>query len=125
MDWKQNETLLPPPAEEGSLFARIRKGYDCGDAVLDHVPLATLRQVAFKGNAHLLPQLQDSTPEWVDWEKIRKAQQFHRSHYYYFLVGLTMSLLNGFTIARFSEVLVIAGYTSSLAMTYRRFQSTK
>ena len=68
--------------------------------------------------------VQNPEPEWVDWDSVRRGQ----AHWCRLLgptfVALNAALLQGFTIARFAEVLVIAGYTASRTATWNRFRNT-
>lgn len=63
-------------------------------------------------------------PCWVDWASVRRGQAIWRGLLGPTFVALNAALLQGFTIARFAEVLVLAGYTSSLAATWNRFRNT-
>jgi len=63
-------------------------------------------------------------PDWVDWESVRRGQ----AHWCRLLgptfLALNAALLQGFSIARFAEVLVLAGYTASATATWNRFRNT-
>jgi hypothetical protein len=52
---------------------------------------------------------QRAEPEWVDWASVRRGQEHWKRLLGPTFVALNAALLQGFTIARFAEVLVIAG----------------
>mgnify|MGYP003887515289 CR=1 FL=1 len=63
-------------------------------------------------------------PEWVNWDSIGRGQAHWMRLIGPSFVALNAALLQGFTIARFSEVLVLAGYTQSAMATWCRFRNT-
>ena len=63
-------------------------------------------------------------PDWVDWASVRRGQAHWQRLLGPTFVALNAALLQGFTIARFADVLVLAGYTKSLTATWTRFRNT-
>jgi len=67
----------------------------------------------------------DDIPPWVDLEKVRRGQRIYINHYPFFISSLMLLLLQGFVVGRFSEVLVLAGYSKTPRATFERFKQTE
>merc|ERR1719486_1540665 len=67
---------------------------------------------------------QSPEPAWVDWDLVRHGQELWNQQLGRVFVALTAALLQGFTIARFAEVLNYAGYAQSPLASMSRYQST-
>src|SRR3989338_3697607 len=65
-------------------------------------------------------------PEWAlqQRESIERGQQLFLQNIDSFLTALIRVLLNGFVIARFSEVLILSGYAHSPRISFLRFRAT-
>jgi len=66
----------------------------------------------------------ETIPDWCDKETVKRGQRLHLNYFYSFLVGLTTALLHGFVIRRFSEVLVLSGYSQNPKVAHQRFRQT-
>jgi hypothetical protein len=66
-----------------------------------------------------LPQRPE--PEWVDWAKVERGQAAWASRLGGTFTALGISLLLGFSIARFSEVLSRSGYSSGITLAQNRY----
>lgn len=66
----------------------------------------------------------DAVPAWVDREKIEKGQQVYKRCYMMYSLILFSSLVNGFLLARFAEVLAMSGYATDPRQARRRFGDT-
>ena len=63
-------------------------------------------------------------PEWVDWDSCERGQKVWMQRLGQFNVGLTLALLQGFSIARFAIVLQTSGYAQSGETSYDRYRET-
>eukprot|EP00756_Hemistasia_phaeocysticola_P006109 Hpha_TRINITY_DN13685_c0_g1::TRINITY_DN13685_c0_g1_i2::g.122500::m.122500 len=117
--WDQRETLRPAPFT-GPL-AKLLDGLDEADPLYDVLPEETLL-----GAVHGTSNLPDSPdPEWVDWEVVARGQKlWNTKHLSPAVLALGGALLQGFSIARFSEVLEGTGYNVNPHTTFERFQMT-
>eukprot|EP00924_Labyrinthula_sp_SR-Ha-C_P005091 augustus_masked-scaffold_1-processed-gene-20.15-mRNA-1 protein AED:1.00 eAED:1.00 QI:0/0/0/0/1/1/2/0/354 len=121
--WDQRTSLRPPPYK-GPL-AKYLPGISNGDKVLSGVPLYSLQGHSNNPSKFKVPhylQLQD--PDWVNWEQIERGQVLWKKHAYRAFTSLCIALLSGFSIARFGEVLLRAGYAQSPATAFFRYNAT-
>jgi len=122
--WDQRRTLRPPPYQ--GAMARLLDGLEIGDDVVDHLPdevvSPCVRHRHASSTMQFLEQLPE--PEWVDWALVRRGQELWREHLGRAFLALTAALLQGFTIARFAEVLHHAGYAQSPLTSCSRYSAT-
>eukprot|EP01065_Artemidia_motanka_P027284 TRINITY_DN32505_c0_g1_i1.p1 TRINITY_DN32505_c0_g1~~TRINITY_DN32505_c0_g1_i1.p1 ORF type:complete len:432 (+),score=149.55 TRINITY_DN32505_c0_g1_i1:67-1296(+) len=117
--WDQRETLRPPPFQ-GPL-KRLLAGLETADPEFDELPFETLARGVH--DPSVLPDRPD--PEWADWEQVRRGQElWGGKHLSAAFLALAGALQQGFSIARFSEVLKDTGYNSSPHTTFDRFLMT-
>jgi len=131
--FKQDETLLPIPAVKENSESELYKlvtGVHLGDSVFDQMPASEIARVACGEDLRTSsPRIWSynealEVPSWVERSKVERAQALIQQYYFAFNVSLTMELLMGFSIGRFAEVLVLAGYTRSDKTTFDRFKHT-
>lgn len=115
--WSQRATLAPPPYE--GPYKEMLKGLEIGDPRVDKLPVTLL--CTHGGEANLE---QDPDPEWVDWNLIQRGQQLWSENLGRYHFALTGSLLSGFSIARFAEILYANGYAQSPHTAYTRYSQT-
>lgn len=121
--WDQRKSLQPPPYQ-GAMRPML-EGLTKGDDLIDALPESLISPCGWK--KHPLPLLdvpQSSDPPWVDWEKVRRGQELWRQQIGRAFLALTAALLQGFTIARFADVLHHAGYAQSPWTSCKRYSST-
>jgi len=99
---------------------RMLRGLDIGDPRVDALPLSAV--CCHGGEARKIGM--DPHPEWVDWDSVRRGQQVFLNHIGQTYVALTFSLLQGFSIARFAEVLFHNGYAQSGETAFERYRET-
>jgi hypothetical protein len=116
--WDQRETLQPPPYRFGA--KRLLGGLGVGDELFDTLPLSRL--ACHGKSAEGVPQLPE--PEWVDWERLARGQALWNLHLSRSFAALALSLLSGFAIARFGEVLLLNGYAQDGHTAMQRYQET-
>ena len=117
--WDQRATLRPAPFS-GPL-SRLVRGVHVGDALFDALPAGDV--CCHGGKCRTKVSLGDA-PAWVDWAKVRRGQAVFNEHLGQFFVALSVALLQGFSIARFAEVLHANGYAQSPVTAYERYQAT-
>uniref|UniRef100_A0A7S1RH83 ER-bound oxygenase mpaB/mpaB'/Rubber oxygenase catalytic domain-containing protein n=1 Tax=Alexandrium catenella TaxID=2925 RepID=A0A7S1RH83_ALECA len=122
--WDQRLTLRPPPYK--GAMARLLEGLEVGDDIIDALPDAMVspctRHRGASSEMDGVEQLPE--PEWVDWDLVRKGQALWSEHLGRAFLALTAALLQGFTIARFAEVLHRAGYAQSPLTSVNRYSAT-
>lgn len=69
-------------------------------------------------------QEQWGEPVWVDWELVKRGQEVWLEHWGGWIVGLSVALLVGFSIGRFSEVLFHSGYAQDALTATNRYSDT-
>jgi hypothetical protein len=116
--WDQRESLRPPPYRFGA--ARLLGGLELGDELFDALPAARL--ACHGKNAEDVPQLTE--PAWADWERLARGQALWNLHLSRSFAALSLSLLSGFAIARFGEVLMLNGYAQDGRTAMQRYQAT-
>ena len=116
--WDQRKTMIPAPFK-GPL-ARLVKGLEIGDPRVDALPISAV--CCHGGEARKIGM--DPHPAWVNWDLVKKGQQVFKDHIGQAYVGLTFSLLQGFSISRFAEVLFHNGYAQSAETAYERYRET-
>ena len=115
--WSQKNTLLPPPYK--GAFKDIVKGINVGDPRIDALPGSRLCSHGQESNIE-----QDPEPDWVDWELVKRGQEIWCENMGRNFLALTVSLLSGFSIARFAEVLYANGYAQSPHTAFSRYSQT-
>jgi len=122
--WDQRLTLRPPPYR--GAMARLLDGLEIGDDVIDVLPDATVSPcIKHRGGSSEMDGVEQlPEPAWVDWELVRRGQALWSEHLGRAFLALTAALLQGFTIARFAEVLQRAGYAQSPLTSCRRYAAT-
>lgn len=121
--WDQRASLQPPPYQ-GAMRPML-EGISRGDELVDELPDAVISPCVGHKNPRLIsdiPQLPE--PSWVNWELVQHGQELWKQHLGRAFMGLTAALLQGFTIARFAEVLNHAGYAQSPYTSLKRYSST-
>jgi hypothetical protein len=116
--WDQRLTLLPPPYT--GLMRKQLPGLFVGDPLVDALPASAV--TCHGGERRKLDLGPD--PEWVDWESVARGQQVWMNRLGQFNIGLTLALLQGFSIARFAVVLYHNGYAQSGETSYDRYRET-
>ncbi len=115
--WSQRKDLVPPPYQ--GAFKSMLKGLDIGDPRVDALPMSRL--CGHGGESHLE---QDPEPEWVDWDMVKRGQDLWCDNMGRNFISLAVSLLAGFSIARFAEVLYANGYAQSAHTAFTRYSQT-
>jgi hypothetical protein len=111
-------------------MASLLAGLEVGDPPVDALPDSAVSPCrasrasadAAAAGVAAIKQLPD--PPWVDWELVRRGQHLWVHHLGRAISALIGVLLQGFTIARFAEVLHAAGYAQSPLTTSMRYRST-
>lgn len=106
-------------------MAKLLPGLEIGDELVDGLPDAAVspcRKFGLQQPERFNAQLPE--PDWVDWTLVRRGQALWCQHLGRAIAALTAALLQGFTIARFAEVLFFAGYAQSPRTSMSRYQST-
>jgi len=122
--WDQRRTLRPPPYR--GAMARLLEGLEVGDDVVDALPDAVVSPcIRHRDSSSEMDDVEQlPEPTWVDWELVRKGQALWSEHLGRAFLALTAALLQGFTIARFAEVLLHAGYAQSPLTSCSRYAAT-
>ena len=121
-EWAEKQGLAPPPFPKSfSQCPRLLSGINTGDALLEHLSMDEVMAVV--GNRKN-GKIAFDYPVWCDRAAVKRGQKLFTENVFNFLASYLVALLHGFTIARFSEVLVLSGYTKSHWATYLRFRST-
>lgn len=129
MNFKFDETLLSkwdqrnghaPPPYTGAM-ARLLKGINIGDAYVDSLPMSMVICHGGKTKEEIVLQ---PHPDWVDWDSVERGQECFRQHLGQSYVGLSMILLQGFSIGRFADVLVSNGYAQNAETAFERYRET-
>eukprot|EP01064_Diplonema_japonicum_P024740 TRINITY_DN3541_c0_g2_i1.p1 TRINITY_DN3541_c0_g2~~TRINITY_DN3541_c0_g2_i1.p1 ORF type:complete len:428 (+),score=69.00 TRINITY_DN3541_c0_g2_i1:53-1285(+) len=115
--WRQ-ESMNPPPYH--GVMKGIAKGVHIGDPLYDAIERSTL--LCAIHNAGTLPDTEP--PAWVDWGEVREGQALWRDLVGASFISLSGSLILGYSIERFSEVLLASGYGKSPAIAYERYMAT-
>jgi ER-bound oxygenase mpaB/B'/Rubber oxygenase, catalytic domain len=137
-DFDQTKTLKAPPIEllkslGCTTLVELRDGVAMADACIDSLPARELASWAHGSRAQRasfdqLATLTGRVPTWscdAEFrESVARGQCLFNERLYAFITLLIGVLLNGLVIARFSEVLVNAGYSRSPRASYMRFRST-
>jgi len=116
--WDQRETLLPPPY--AGAFKDQVSGLCVGDPAVDALPVSAI--TCHGGERRTLDLGPD--PEWVDWDSCARGQHVWMERLGQYSVGLTLALLQGFSIARFAVVLHASGYAQTPETSYDRYRDT-
>lgn len=116
--WDQRESKRPPPYKHA--FNKLLPGLEVGDPVFDALPASKL--VCHGQRAGVLPQ--NDEPSWVEWDRVRRGQELWLYHLSRAFTGLGLSLLSGFSIARFAEVLYHNGYAVDGPTAMKRYGAT-
>jgi hypothetical protein len=116
--WDQRTTLKPPPFT--GAMARLLRGLNEFDTPFDDLPI----HIVQKGAKDSSLVEQDAEPDWVDWDSVARGQQLFAGNIGPAFVALNVSLLHGFSIARFAEVLVDSGYARSAETSWDRYSHT-
>lgn len=96
-----------------------------GDELVDVLPDALISPCARHKNPLSLADVpQSPEPPWVDWQLVRRGQELWNQQIGRAFLALTAALLQGFTIARFADVLHHAGYAQSPWTSCKRYSST-
>ena len=113
-----------------------KNGIDIGDEIYDgfteselvamgHGGAKGMRNGArFSGAERRFNGPQNDDPSWVDWGRVRRGQLLWQQHLGRAFIALGGALLQGFSIARFAEVLVASGYSRSPEVAFLRFKDT-
>lgn len=145
-------SLGAPPYPKGSRLDKVilRGGLDKGDKAIDRYTTRELvnfshvadhrHNMSIKRQTAKIPDEFLKEPSWlrpkeevqsadypdkcVHREQIRRGQQVFQKYYSSMVMSLMTALLQGFVIGRFSEVLVLAGYSKSSLATFTRFLHT-
>jgi len=122
-------TLKPVPVCHRHLLSKWTRGVNAGDSFLADVPRDTLL-----GSVHSEQQCRKvyrvtggdevPVPEWVEPQRLQRAQEFYQNNAFMVNVCLTKALNAGFCISRFAEVLVRSGYARTPRTTLMRFHDT-
>jgi len=67
---------------------------------------------------------QNEEPDWVDWKLVKEGQRLYSSKLGSVFVALNAALMQGFTIARFADVLKDSGYSDSPRKSFDRYSDT-
>lgn len=120
--WAQSESLVVPPFPQccGQLRA-LARGSSEGDAELRDVSTAELRRASVQA---AVKAMRDYCAEQQCEEAVRRGQLLLKRWCYAMYCGLLVALLEGLAVQRFSDVLVMSGYSSSPTATYARFRAT-
>ncbi|CAK0830350.1 unnamed protein product, partial [Prorocentrum cordatum] len=123
--WDQRHSLRPPPYV--GAMRRQLEGLAIGDAAVDELPDAAVAPcAAHRGAGSVMACAgtppQSPEPGWVDWDLVRRGQALWLENLGRAFLALTAALVQGFTIARFAEVLHHAGYAQSPLNSNRRHQ---
>jgi len=116
--WDQRKTLCPPPFK--GPMKRLLPGIHVGDSKFDALSLRKVRD----GCRDAKNIEQDAEPEWVDWEMLKEGQRLFSANLGSVFIGLNAALMQGFSIARFADVLVDSGYTTSPKSSWDRYSKT-
>eukprot|EP01059_Diplonema_ambulator_P033059 TRINITY_DN6762_c0_g2_i2.p2 TRINITY_DN6762_c0_g2~~TRINITY_DN6762_c0_g2_i2.p2 ORF type:complete len:298 (+),score=123.70 TRINITY_DN6762_c0_g2_i2:44-895(+) len=116
-DWRQ-DSMDPPPYT--GVMKDIAKGRYVGDEVYDKLDRQLLLSGIHTGEG--LPDV--DPPSWVDWEEVREGQALWREYAVPSFLSLAASLIIGYSIQRFSEVLTVSGYGKSADIAFERYQAT-
>ena len=116
--WDQRTTLAPPPYK--GPWKRILAGINIGDSRVDALPISAV--CCHGGKARMVGM--DPHPEWVDWDSVRRGQQVFQDHLGQAYFALTFTLLQGFSVARLSEVLHVSGYAQDAETAFERYRET-
>lgn len=116
--WDQRVTLRPPQYQGPT--KRLLGGLNIGDYRVDALPLSAV--CCHGGQARKIGL--DPHPEWVDWDSVRRGQKVFLKHIGLTYTALTFALLQGFSIARFAEVLAHNGYAQSGETAFERYRET-
>ncbi|CAK0830351.1 unnamed protein product, partial [Prorocentrum cordatum] len=125
--WDQRHSLRPPPYV--GAMRRQLEGLAIGDAAVDELPDAAVAPcAAHRGAGSVMACAgtppQSPEPGWVDWDLVRRGQALWLENLGRAFLALTAALVQGFTIARFAEVLHHAGYAQSPLNSNRRYAAT-
>lgn len=122
--WDQRATFAPPPYR--GAMRRMSNGLSIGDELIDSLPLARISPCKAHRQCSTLmediPQLPE--PAWVDWAVVRHGQALWLQHVGSATVSLMNALMQGFSIARFAEVLKYSGYSKSPLVSAERYLAT-
>ena len=112
--WDQRHTLAPPPF--AGPMARLLQGLPHGDELFSDMSSAAVHQCIRD------PSSLDQSPEpsWVEWDRVRQGQELWVAHLGGAFAALNAALLQGFSIARFADVLCDSGYVPVAALQHRR-----
>lgn len=117
--WDQRQGLAPPPYT--GAMARILKGFGVGDPYVDDLPMHMVVCHGGKTKEEIVLQ---PHPDWVDWDSVERGQECFRQHIGQSYVGLSMILIQGFSIGRFGDVLVANGYAQNAETAFERYRET-
>jgi hypothetical protein len=98
----------------------LLKGLDVGDPRVDALPLSAV--CCHGGQARKIGT--DPQPAWVNWDSVRRGQEVFKSRIGQAYFALTFALLQGFSIARFAEVLNYNGYAQNGETAFERYRET-
>ena len=101
-------------------MARLLPGLSHFDEPFDTLDPAVVKQGARDASG----VKQDDEPEWVDWDSVARGQQIFAENIGPAFTALSISLLHGFSIARFAEVLIDSGYARSAESSWNRYSHT-
>lgn len=116
--WDQRESMRPPPYKYA--MARPAKGLCVGDSLMATVPTSEL-VCHGKVSKHLPRQ---DEPEWVDWDIVERGQRLWREQAARSFTALGLSLLSGFSISRFADILYKNGYAKDGETAMQRYRAT-
>jgi hypothetical protein len=93
-------------------MARLLQGLSEGDTLFTNICSARIHQSVTSP----LSLEQSPEPAWVDWKLVRQGQELWLAHLGGVFTALNAALLQGFSIARFADVLCDSGYAVAAAV---------
>jgi len=116
--WDQRQSMVPPPYT--GPMKRLVRGLAIGDERVDLLPIS---EICCHGGKPRKIGL-DPHPDWVDWDRVRRGQAVFIKHLGRSYIALTVALIQGFSIARFAEVLIHNGYAQNAETAFERYRET-
>lgn len=120
--WAARESLVVPPFPSCcEQLRQLARGSGEGDAQLSAVGVSELRSAALRA---AVEAMRSYCAAEQCAEAVQRGQALLRRWSYVMYNALLVALLEGLGVQRFSDVLVMSGYSSSPTATYARFRAT-